>query len=47
MIEILTFTGVDSETDLLELSSLAGRHPKVEFGVLLGSSIGGIFPPWR
>ena len=45
MIEILTFTGVDSETDLLELSSLAGRHPKVEFGVLLGSSIDGIFPP--
>ena len=45
MIEILTFTGVDSETDLSELSSLAGRYPKVEFGVLLGSSTGGIFPP--
>ena len=45
MIEILTFTGVDSETDLSELSALAERYPKVEFGVLLGSSTGGIFPP--
>ena len=45
MIEILSFTGVDSETDLSELSALAERYPKVEFGVLLGSSTGGIFPP--
>ena len=36
MIEILTFTGVDSETDLSELSALAERYPKVEFCVLPG-----------
>ena len=45
MIELLTFTGVDSETPLAGLSDLARRYPRVEFGVLVGSHIGGIFPP--
>ena len=44
MIELLTFTGVDSETPLTGLSDLAHRYPRVEFGVLVGSHIGGIFP---
>ena len=44
MIELLTFTGVDSETPLAGLSDLARQYPRVEFGVLVGSHIGGIFP---
>ena len=47
MIELLTFTGVDSETTLEGLSTLSQRYPRVEFGVLLGSQVGGIFPPLR
>ena len=44
MIELLTFTGVDNETPLAGLSDLARRYPRVEFGVLVGSHTGGIFP---
>ena len=44
MIEAITFTGVDGETSLSRLSALAERYPKAEFGILVGSSVGGIFP---
>lgn len=44
-VEILTFTGVDETTDLRRLAEIAERYPKVEFGVLVGSQEGGIFPP--
>ena len=37
MLDILTFTGVDSHTSLDELARLAARYPKVEFGILVGS----------
>ena len=47
MIELLTFTGVDSETSLQGLSTLSQRYQRVEFGVLLGSEVGGIFPPLK
>lgn len=49
MIEIVTFTGVDSRTPLGGLQLLSSRYPSVEFGVLVGSHTGeadyGIFPP--
>ena len=51
MLDFLTFTGVDSETPMNDLLSIAKRYGKshVEFGVLVGShtgesSQGGIFP---
>lgn len=37
MLEILTFTGVDGHTSLDELAEIAGRYPKVEFGILAGT----------
>ena len=43
-IEIVTFTGVDDHTDISRLSELAKRYPKLEFGVLAGTQVGGIFP---
>ena len=48
-IEILTFTGVDSQTDLGRLIAIQQQYPKVEFGVLIGSRTDefddhGIFP---
>ena len=44
MIDLVTFTGVDAETSLDSLAELSGRYPRVEFGVLVGSQVGGIFP---
>ena len=45
---MVTFTGVDSQTDMKKMSSLSERYPSVEFGVLVGSDTGmfenGIFP---
>ena len=49
MIEIVTFTGVDEGTDLREIQEIAGKYPRAEFGVLLGSQTrkhdNPIFPP--
>ena len=45
MIDLVTFTGVDSATSMDGLSELSRRYPRVEFGVLVGSQVGGIFPP--
>ena len=49
-IELLTFTGVDSQTDFAELARLYGRYPRVEFGILIGSQTSkvdnGIFPSY-
>ena len=47
MIELVTFTGVDSRTVPKELRAVARRWPQVEFGVLVGSKTGNapIFPP--
>ena len=50
MIELLTFTGVDSRTPFDALRKLHARWPRVEFGVLVASSStetadGGILPP--
>ena len=50
MLEILTFTGIDQETDLDHVEAIQGRHPSVEFAVLIGSQTGGsnpIFPPMK
>ena len=53
MLDFLTFTGVDSETPMKELLSIAQSYGKshVEFGVLVGSHTGesnhGIFPPFH
>ena len=44
MIDLVTFTGVDAETSLGSLAELSVRYPRVEFGVLVGSQVGGIFP---
>lgn len=49
MIEIVTFTGVDAETDLDRLVRIGQQYPKAEFGVLVGSTTHqtqdhGIFP---
>ena len=44
MIDLVTFTGVDAETSLGRLAELSERYPRVEFGVLVGSQVGGIFP---
>ena len=50
MIEIVTFTGVDEGTDLREIQEIAGKYPRVEFGVLTrvpdqGNMNNPIFPP--
>ena len=51
MLDFLTFTGVDSETPMKDLLSIAQSYGKahVEFGVLVGSHTGesshGLFPP--
>ena len=51
MLDLLTFTGVDRETPMKELLSIAQSYGKshIEFGVLVGSHSGesdhGIFPP--
>ena len=49
MLELLTFTGVDSRTDFGHLQALAQQYPQVEFGILVGTATGkddnGIFPP--
>ena len=37
MLEIVTFTGVDGDTDLKDLVVLHSMYPKAEFGVLVGS----------
>ena len=51
MLEILTFTGVDARTSFEELARIARRYPRVEFGILVGSSTDtrehGIFPSLR
>ena len=44
MLEIVTFTGIDERTDLERVCDLAERYPIAEFGVLVGSHTGGIFP---
>ena len=46
MLEILTFTGVDSRTSMLDMHAIAQKYPKIEFGVLVGSLSGhsNIFP---
>ena len=45
MIDKVTFTGVDDQTDLDRLYELGLKYPKAEFGVLVGSQVGsGIFP---
>lgn len=51
-IEILTFTGVDTKTDMERLQDIQNRYPRVEFGILIGSNTShgqdnGIFPPWQ
>ena len=51
MLDFLTFTGIDRQTPMKELLSIAQSYGKahVEFGVLVGSHTGesnhGIFPP--
>ena len=48
MLELVTFTGVDTHTDLKELARIASEYPRAEFAVLAGSQTGGdnpIFPP--
>ena len=48
MLEILTFSGVDAQTDLQEVQRIASDYPTVEFAVLVGSQTGSdhpIFPP--
>ena len=48
MLEILTFTGVDTQTDLGELLAVASDYPLVEFAILVGTETGQdnrIFPP--
>ena len=40
MLERLTFTGVDGQTDLDGLARLARRYPRVEFGALRGGTTG-------
>ena len=48
MLELVTFTGVDTHTDLNELARIAREYPQAEFAVLAGSQTGGdnpIFPP--
>lgn len=48
MIDKVTFTGVDDQTDLDRLYKLGLKYPKAEFGVLVGSRVGsGIFPTLR
>ena len=49
MIDIVAFTGVDSQTDLDELAQIARQYPLAEFGILVGSETApaqdqGIFP---
>ena len=44
MLEIVTFTGIDERTDLDRVCDLAERYPIAEFGVLVGTQTGGIFP---
>ena len=51
MLDILTFTGVDSYTNFRRMGQLAETYPKVEFGVLIGTLTrnvpdDGVFPPW-
>ena len=49
MIELVTFTGVDSTTSFHGIKRLAKKYPNAEFGVLVGTHSGktdyGIFPP--
>ena len=48
MLELLTFTGVDTKTSFKCLQEIVDEFPKVEFGILVGSDTGGfnqIFPP--
>jgi hypothetical protein len=48
VLEIITFTGVDENTDLEEVRKIAARHPEAEFAVLAGTQTGWgnpIFPP--
>ena len=48
MIELLTFTGVDTKTSRWDILKIAKKYPKVEFGILVGSHTGlekSIFPP--
>lgn len=50
MLEIVTFTGVDSQTSTVELTAIAERYPRVEYGVLVSTDgytgrESGIFPP--
>ena len=48
MLELVTFTGVDAHTDLMELAKVASEYPRAEFAVLAGSQTGRdnpIFPP--
>ena len=51
MIELVTFTGVDSTTSFHGIKRLAKKYPNAEFGVLVGTHSGetdyGIFPPLR
>ena len=51
MIEIVTFTGVDTRTDFKELLAISRDYPHAEFGILVGSHTSeadhGIFPPWN
>lgn len=48
MLEIVTFTGVDSTTELAKLTDISKRYPIAEFGILVGTRTsradGGIFP---
>lgn len=48
MLEILAFTGVDKRVIFNDLVKICAKYPKVEFGILVGSSSGsedhGIFP---
>ena len=49
MLEILTFTGVDVDTKLNDLTDIATQYPRFEFGILIGSQTGTgnpIFPPF-
>ena len=39
-LDLLTFTGLDYKTPLLEILQIWRRYPRVEFGVLLGSRAG-------
>ena len=49
MLDILTFTGVDSATSPNDLIRIGHTYPKVEFGILVGTKTDdtdhGIFPP--